>query len=90
MAMNCNGNCVENRNIVFVTVAGRSNALSGVVASNTRYPVIGCPPFKDKMDCMTNINSTIQCPSNVPVLACLEPVNVALAVSNMFLFSKDR
>jgi phosphoribosylaminoimidazole-succinocarboxamide synthase len=83
-------NTYENRNIVFVTVAGRSNALSGVVASNTRYPVIGCPPFKDTLDCMTNINSTLQCPSNVPVLACLEPVNVALAVSNMFLFSTDR
>ena len=82
-------NKYEDRNIVFVTVAGRSNALSGVVASNTSYPVIGCPPFKDTMDCMTNINSTLQCPSNVPVLACLEPVNVALAVSSMFRFFID-
>ena len=37
-------------NIVYVRVAGRSNALSGVVSCNTRYPVIACPPFKDKDD----------------------------------------
>ena len=71
-------------NVVFVTVAGRSNALSGVVASNTRYPVIACPPFSDKMDMFTNINSTLQCPSKVPVLTCLEPGNVAICVRNIF------
>jgi phosphoribosylaminoimidazole carboxylase PurE protein len=74
----------KNRQIVFVTVAGRSNALSGVVASNTHHPVIACPPFNDKMDCLTNINSTLQCPSKVPVLTCLEPVNVALAIKNIY------
>ena len=74
----------KHKSVVYVTVAGRSNALSGVVASNTLYPVIACPPFKDKMDCFTNINSSLQCPSKVPVLTCLEPGNVALAVRNMF------
>ena len=72
------------RNIIYVTVAGRSNALSGVVASNTSHVVIACPPFKDKIDCMTNINSTLQCPSNVPVLTCLEPENVALAIDYIY------
>ena len=37
-----------NRKIVYVTVAGRSNALSGVVASNVEYPVFAVPPYKDK------------------------------------------
>lgn len=77
-------NSATNKRIIFVTVAGRSNALSGVVASNTRYPVIACPPFKDKMDMFTNINSTLQCPGKVPVLACLEPGNVAICVRNIF------
>ena len=72
------------RKIVFVTVAGRSNALSGVVASNVKYPVIACPPFKDKMDMFTNINSSLQCPSKVPVLTALEPENVALSIRYMF------
>lgn len=70
--------------VIFVTVAGRSNALSGVVASNTKFPVIACPPFKDKVDMMVNINSTLQCPSNVPVMTILEPQNVALSIYKMF------
>ena len=52
----------QSRKIVYVTVAGRSNALSGVTACNTRYPVIACP--KDKDDMMVNINSLLQCPAS--------------------------
>ena len=74
----------QDRNVVYVTVAGRSNALSGVVASNTRYPVIACPPFKDKVDMQVNINSTLMMPSKVPVMTILEPENVALAISKIF------
>ena len=74
----------SNRNIVYVTVAGRSNALSGVVACNSTYPVIACPPFKDKSDMMVNINSTLQMPSRVPVMTILEPNNVALAIQRLF------
>ena len=70
--------------IVWITVAGRSNALSGVVAANSKYPVIACPPFKDKLDMMVNINSSIQCPSKVPVMTILEPLNVALAIKSIF------
>ena len=72
------------RSIVYVTVAGRSNALSGVVSCNTKYPVIACPPFKDKSDFQVNINSTLQCPSKVPVMTILEPQNVGLAISKIF------
>ena len=70
--------------IVWITVAGRSNALSGVVAANSKFPVIACPPFKDKLDMMVNINSSIQCPSKVPVATILEPGNVALVIRNIF------
>ena len=70
--------------VVYVTVAGRSNALSGVVASNTQYPTIACPPFKDKDDMMVNIHSTLQMPSNVPVMTILEPRNVALTCLRIF------
>ena len=74
----------HDRKMVWVTVAGRSNALSGVVASNSKYPVIASPPFSDKQDMMVNINSTLQCPSNVPVMTILEPCNVALAINKIF------
>jgi len=63
---------------VFITCAGMSNALSGVVAANSRgIPVIACPPSKDLDDLATNINSTLQMPSSVPVACILRPDNVA-------------
>lgn len=72
------------RRIIYVTVAGRSNALSGVVACNTHYPVIACPPLQDKLDLQVNINSTLQMPSDVPVMTILEPINVAHCCQRMF------
>ena len=36
------------KDIVYVTIAGRSNALSGFVAANSKFPTIGCPPFSDR------------------------------------------
>ena len=77
-------NSQVHRNIIYVTVAGRSNALSGVVASNTQFPTIACPPFADKTDFMVNINSTLSCPSKVPVMTILEPENVALCIRNIY------
>ena len=67
-----------NRKIVFITVAGMSNALSGVVTCNTHHPVIACPPHENKMDMMTNINSTLQMPSKVPVATILHAENCIL------------
>lgn len=68
---------------IIITVAGMSNALSGVVAANTSFPVIACPPFKDNVDMMINIHSTLQMPSKIPVLTILNPENCALAVKNL-------
>jgi 5-(carboxyamino)imidazole ribonucleotide mutase len=69
--------------VVYVTIAGRSNALSGFVAANSSSPVIACPPFKDKTDMLVNIHSTLQMPSNAPVLTILDPDNCALAVKRI-------
>lgn len=70
--------------LVYVTVAGRSNALSGVVAANSVHPVIACPPFKDKDDFIVNINSTLMMPSETPVLTVVDPANAALSVVRIF------
>lgn len=70
----------EKDSVVFVTIAGRSNALSGFVAANCNKPTLGCPPFKDKVDMSINIHSTLQMPSKTPVLTILDPGNCALAV----------
>jgi phosphoribosylaminoimidazole carboxylase PurE protein len=69
--------------VVYITIAGRSNALSGFVAGNSSFPTIACPPFKDKMDMLVNIHSTLQMPSNVPSLTVLEPDNAVLAAKRI-------
>ena len=71
------------RKVVLITVAGRSNALSGFAAGNSSFPVIACPCFKDKHDYLINIHSSLQMPSQVPVMTVLEPVNAALAAKRI-------
>jgi 5-(carboxyamino)imidazole ribonucleotide mutase len=71
------------KDIVYITIAGRSNALSGFVAANSEFPTLGCPPFSDKADMLVNIHSTLQMPSNTPVLTVLDPGNCALAVKRI-------
>ena len=72
------------KDIVYITIAGRSNALSGFVAANCEFPTIGCPPFSDKTDMLVNVHSTLQMPSNTPVLTILDPGNCAIAVKRIF------
>ncbi|HWP66949.1 MAG TPA: AIR carboxylase family protein [Candidatus Limnocylindria bacterium] len=71
------------RRVVYVTIAGRSNALSGFVAGNTTAPVLACPPFQDQLDMLVNVHSTLQMPSQVPVLTVLDPGNCADAVKRI-------
>ncbi len=69
--------------VVYITIAGRSNALSGFVGANCTKPVIACPPFSDKTDMLVNIHSTLQMPSSTPVLTVLDPGNAALAAQRI-------
>ena len=73
----------DGNDIVYITIAGRSNALSGFVAANSKFPTLACPPFADKTDMLVNIHSTLQMPSNTPVLMVIEPGNCALAVKRI-------
>ncbi|SVA10077.1 uncharacterized protein METZ01_LOCUS62931 [marine metagenome] len=72
------------KNIIYLTIAGRSNALSGFVGANSSFPTLACPPFLDKTDMLVNIHSTLQMPSNTPVLTVLDPGNCALAIKRIF------
>ena len=81
-----NGILDNNKNekgLVYITIAGRSNALSGFVAANSTFPTLACPPFSDKSDMLVNIHSTLQMPSNTPVLTIIDPGNCALAVKRI-------
>ena len=74
----------DKENIVYITIAGRSNALSGFVAANSEFPTLGCPPFSDKADMLVNIHSPLQMPSNPPVMPVVDPGTCALAVKRIF------
>ena len=74
----------DSKGIIYITIAGRSNALSGFVAANSNFPTLGCPPFSDKADMLVNIHSTLQMPSSTPVLTVVDPGNCALAVKRIF------
>ena len=65
--------------ICYITIAGRSNGLSGVVAANSVHPVIACPPFSDKADYLANIHSSVQMPSDTPAMTVVDPQNAAMA-----------
>ncbi|MBP8638687.1 MAG: AIR carboxylase family protein [Dictyoglomi bacterium] len=73
----------ENEDVVFITVAGRSNALSGFIDAQTSKPVIACPPYGDKF-AGVDIFSTLRMPSGVAPLTVLEPEQAAIAVCKIF------
>jgi phosphoribosylaminoimidazole-succinocarboxamide synthase len=61
-----------------IAIAGRSNGLGGALAANLTLPVFNCPPFKDKVDMMVNLNSSLMMPSNTPAATVIDPQNAAL------------
>ncbi|HOL55660.1 MAG TPA: 5-(carboxyamino)imidazole ribonucleotide mutase, partial [bacterium] len=73
----------ENEDVVFITVAGRSNALSGFIDAQTSKPVIACPPYGDKF-AGVDIFSTLRMPSGVAPLTVLEPEQAAIAACKIF------
>ena len=73
----------KQKNVVYITCAGRSNGLSGVIAGSSVHPVIACPPFSGKDDYLVNIHSTLQMPSDTPVLTVVDPKNAALAAARI-------
>ena len=68
----------KKENVVFITIAGRSNALSGFTDGQTYCPVIACPPYSDKFG-GADIYSSLRMPSGVAPMVVLEPENAALA-----------
>ncbi len=75
--------------LVYITIAGRSNALSAVVDANTRYPVIACPPYSDRFAGM-DILSSLRLPSGIASPTILEPEGAALLAAKMLALSDAR
>lgn len=69
----------KKENVVYITCAGRSNGLSGVISGSAFHPVIACPPFSDKADYLANIHSSVLMPGDTPAMTVVDPKNAALA-----------
>ncbi len=74
--------------IVFITVAGLSDALSGVVAGSTKYPVIACPPDAEKFGYAKFFSSAIT-PQGVAVAYVPRPENAALSAVKTLALSDE-
>ncbi|NNF54907.1 MAG: AIR carboxylase family protein [Acidimicrobiales bacterium] len=68
--------------VVFITVAGMSDALSGLTAANVSSPVIACPPAENAFGGL-DVLSSLRTPPGVDPLTALHPTNAALAAAKI-------
>ena len=68
---------------IYITVAGRSNALSGFTDGFVSAPVIACPPPSDAFG-GADVFSSLRMPSGVAPALVLEPINAALLAAKIF------
>ena len=74
---------------VYITVAGRSNALSGFVDGAVTAPVIACPPPSDAFG-GADIFSSLRMPSAIAPGVVLDPANAALLAAKILGLSDAR
>lgn len=74
------------RSKVYITVAGRSNALSGLVDGNVTAPVIACPPYSDRF-AGGDVYSSLRMPSGIAPAVVLEPAGAALLAAKILALS---
>ncbi len=67
---------------VYITVAGRSNALSGFTDGAVSAPVIACPPPSDAYG-GADVYSSLRMPSGIAPAVVLEPINAAFLAAKM-------
>ena len=73
----------ESEKTIYITVAGRSNALSAFVDANSSKPVIACPPYSEKYS-GTDIYSSLRVPSGIGSVVTVEPEGAAIAAAKIF------
>lgn len=75
--------------VVFITIAGRSDALTGFVAWQTRAPVIASPPFDKKLG-IAKYLSSMDVPSKTGSMLTIYPDATAAAVASIFALSNSK
>jgi len=74
--------------LVYITVAGRSNALSGFVDAQVSSPVIACPPPSEAFGGL-DILSSLRMPRGVAPMVVLEAENAALAAAKIIALNDE-
>jgi 5-(carboxyamino)imidazole ribonucleotide mutase len=72
----------EAEKVIYLTVAGRSNALSAFIDGNTSKPVIACPPYSEKFG-GADIYSSLRVPSGIGSVVTIEPEGAAIAAAKI-------
>ncbi len=75
-------------NVVYITIAGLSNALSGMVDFSTSFPVIACPPPSESFG-GADIFSSLRMPPGVAAATVLDPRNAAFFAAKIFAASDN-
>ena len=74
---------------VFITIAGLSNALSGMVEFSTDLPVIACPPPCEAF-AGADVFSSLRMPPGVAAATILDPWNAALFAAKILALGEPR
>lgn len=72
----------EAEKIVYITVAGRSNALSAFVDANSSKPVIACPPYSETFS-GADIYSSLRNPSGIGSVVTISSEGAAIATAKI-------
>jgi 5-(carboxyamino)imidazole ribonucleotide mutase/phosphoribosylaminoimidazole-succinocarboxamide synthase len=72
----------DERPKVYITIAGRSNALSGFVDGQVNAPVIACPPISSSFG-GADIYSSLRMPSGIAPAVVLDPGGAALLAAKI-------
>ena len=73
--------------IVYITVAGRSNALSALVDAQVTSPVLACPPYSERY-AGADVFSSLSMPSGVAPAVVLDPKGAALVAAKIFAIAE--
>ncbi|SNB72818.1 AIR carboxylase family protein [Thermoflexus hugenholtzii] len=72
----------DSRPKVYITIAGRSNALSGMVDGQVLAPVIACPPISEAFG-GADIFSSLRMPGGIAPAVVLDPAGAALLAAKI-------
>jgi 5-(carboxyamino)imidazole ribonucleotide mutase len=79
----------EKEKVIYVTVAGKSNALSAFVDANTTKPVIACPPYSEKFG-GADLYSSLRVPSGIGLVVTIEPESAAIAAAKILAIEDEK